>query len=496
MAASTQFGNLKSEMFPLSERAEYMIYLDMPKGTAISRTTEEAMAVDRWLRDPEQNPEVLNTTAFIGDGGPRFYLALDPADTDPASAFILINTADFEGAKAAADRAFRYLNENHPAARFKIKRLSMGGGESGIVEVKITGPDAEKLIGFAKIVEAAAADAPGVIQNENDWGNKQLKIVVEVAQDKARELGLTSEHISDVMNAFFSGTAYSIYREGDEAIPITVRAAEGFRDSLEDLASLTVTVDGRLIAIDQVANFRPKLEYSQTRRENQIRQIMISIKSETLAANQLLAYLQPTLDGLDLPSDYEILIDGEIKDSAQVNGLLAAGMPAAMTVMLLALMFQFNSARRVALTFMTIPLIVIGAPLALLAMGQPMSFFAILGLISLMGIIINNAIVLIDQIDIERRTMSLREAVVAAAGKRVTPIMLTSLTTVFGLLPMALAGGALFEPMATLMIGGLVAASILTLFFVPSAYYLLFGGLRRKGVPPEAAAQPSPTAPA
>jgi len=125
-----------------------------------------------------------------------------------------------------------------------------------------------------------------------------------------------------------------------------------------------------------------------------------------------------------------------------------------------------------------VPLIIIGAPLALLVTGLPLSFFAILGMISLAGIIINNAIVLIDQIDIDRKTLDLREAVVSAAKKRVTPILLTSLTTIFGLLPMAIAGGALFEPMATLMIGGLAFASVITLFFVPGGYYLLFGGLR------------------
>jgi len=154
-------------------------------------------------------------------------------------------------------------------------------------------------------------------------------------------------------------------------------------------------------------------------------------------------------------------------------------MPLALMVMLVALMFQFNSARRVILTFMTVPLIVIGAPLALLITNQPLSFFAILGMISLAGIIINNAIVLIDQIDIERETHDLKDAVVEAAKKRVTPILLTSLTTIFGLLPMAIAGGALFEPMATLMIGGLLVASTLSLFFVPGGYYLLFGGLWR-----------------
>lgn len=468
------FSGIKQEMFPLSARNQFLIYQDMPKGTAISATEREAHLVENWLSDKAINPEIDNVTTYVGDGGPRFYLALNPADTNPSSAFFLINTATFEGAVTAAARAQRYLFENHPSARFKIKRLAMGGSESGIVEVKLAGPDADRLLELASKVEAGFASADGIIQNENNWGNKSLKIVVNIAQDKARELGVTSKDVSEIMDTYFSGSKVSEYREGTDSIPIVVRAAEAFRDSLEDLANLSVTAGGQLISLDRIATFSPKLEYSQLRRENQQRLITVSAKSETLSAGELLAFIQPTLNELDLGNEYSWKIDGETASSADVNAKLGAGAPLALIVMLFALMFQFNSVRRAALTFMTIPLIIIGAPIALLLTGQPLSFFAILGMISLAGIIINNAIVLIDQVDIERQSLELREAIVEASKKRLTPIMLTSLTTVFGLMPMALAGGALFEPMATLMIGGLAIASIVTLFFVPCGYYLLF----------------------
>ena len=350
----------------------------------------------------------------------------------------------------------------------------MGGAESGIVKVEIRGPDADTLLTAAKQVEGAFANVPNIILNQNDWGNKVLKVVIDVAQDKARELNVTSQDISDVMDTYFSGTEYSIYREGSDTIPIQMRASESFRDSIEDLANLSIPADTGLISLNQVAEFVPKLEYSQLRRHNQVRQIVIDGKSNTLAAAEIEALIQPVLDQLNLGADYEVELAGESADSAETNGKLAAGMPYALVVMLTALIFQFNSLRRVSLTFMTIPLILIGAPLALLVMGRPLSFFAILGMISLMGIIINNAIVLIDQIDIERVKQRLDEAIITAAKKRVTPVILTSLTTVLGLLPMAYSGGALFEPMATLMIGGMLISSPLTLFFVPSVYYLMF----------------------
>ncbi len=475
--SSMLFSQVKSEMFPLGARNQFLIYQDMPKGTAISATEKEALAVQQWLSNQDINPEISDVTTYVGDGGPRFYLSLAPAQANSASAFMIINTNSFEGALDASNRAQRYLIENHPAARFKVKRLSMGESESGIVKIEVIGPDADVLMELANKIETQFASAPGIVQNENDWGNKSLKIQVNIAQDKARELGVTSKAVSEIMESFFSGSQISHYREGEDSIPIIVRAGEEFRDSIEDLANMSISANNQLIALNRVATFSPRLEYSQLRRENHQRQITVSAKSSVLSAAELLDAIQDELDTLELAPGYEINIAGETQDSADVNAKLGAGMPAALMVMLLALMFQFNSARRVGLIFMTIPLVMIGAPVALLTTGQPLSFFAILGLISLAGIIINSAIVLIDQIDIERKTLPLNEAIITASRKRLIPIMLTSLTTVFGLLPMAIAGGVLFEPMAALMIGGLLIASTLTLFFVPCGYYLFFNGL-------------------
>ncbi|MEL7048891.1 MAG: efflux RND transporter permease subunit [Pseudomonadota bacterium] len=352
--------------------------------------------------------------------------------------------------------------------------LDASGSESGIVDIEISGPDANTLLQASRKVEAGFDAAPALVKNEADWGNKVVKIVVDIAQDRAREFGVTSEDVSSVMDAYFSGTTYSTFREGDEQIPIVLRAAEGFRDSIEDFVNLSIMTNGQLISIDQLATFRPKLEFSEIQRENQVRQVTISAKSTSLSAEELAAFIKPTLDKLDLGPAYTIKIAGELEDSADVYGKIGANLTLALAVMLLALVFQFNSWRRSLITFLTIPIILIGAPYALMIAGHPMSFFAVLGLMSLMGIIINNAIVLINQIDIELQTKSLEDAIVSAAEQRARPIILTSLTTVFGLVPMALTGGVLFEPMATIMIGGLLVASPLTLLFVPGVYYLFF----------------------
>ncbi|MEM6888558.1 MAG: efflux RND transporter permease subunit [Pseudomonadota bacterium] len=468
-----QLGTLKSEMFPFSERADLLIYMDMPKDAAISDTERMALRVQDWLIDGDRNPEVVNTTVFVGDGGPRFNLGLDPNNPDPTKAFFHVNTNSLEDAERIVLRARDTFLSQFPEARFRVTQLPQGGSESGIVDVEIFGPDAKVLMAAAARVQAAFDEMPAVVKNESDWGNRIVKIVIDIAQDKAREFGITSRDISSVMEAYFSGTQYSTFREDDAQIPIVMRAQSHGRDSLEDLANLTISTGGQLIAIDQVAAFRPQLEYSEIRRENQVRRIVISGKSAAQSAQETFDRLQPTLDGLDLGPDYTISIAGELEDSADVNAQMGNNLPYALGVMLLALVFQFNSMRRSLATFLTIPLIVIGAPYGMILLGQPMSFFAMLGLMSLMGIIINNAIVLINQIDIELETRELKEAVVTAAQARAKPIMLTSLTTIFGLFPMALAGGALFEPMATIMIGGLAIASPLTLLVAPPLCYAL-----------------------
>ncbi|MEM6487453.1 MAG: efflux RND transporter permease subunit [Pseudomonadota bacterium] len=471
--SATQMGQLKNQMFPYSERADLLIYMDLPKEAAISETERMALRVQEWLSDSEINPDVLNSTVYVGSGGPRFNLGLDPADSDPASAFFQVNTTSLETGIEAVRRARHHFIQHFPEARFRVTRLPQGGSESGIVEIEIAGPDAETLMAAGRTLVAAAADIPLLTENESDWGNKVLTIAVDIAQDQAREFGITSQDVSEVMEAYFSGTTYSVYREGDDQIPIVMRATEASRDSLEDLANLSIGIGADVITVDQVAAFRPRLDYSQIRRMNQVRQIIVSVRSDLLSAGETLARLQPTIDALNLGPAYGISIAGELQDSADVQGDMGGNMPIALGIMVAALVFQFNSMRRALVTLLTIPLIMIGAPYAMLAMGQPFSFFAMLGLMSLMGIIINNAIVLINQIDLDAQEMALDDAIVAASQARARPVILTSLTTICGLIPMALSGGALFEPMATIMIGGLLFASPITLILVPTLYRLL-----------------------
>lgn len=468
------FSFVPRQLFPASDRGEVLIYMDMPKGTHINQTGQVAQRVSNWLSDEQVNPEVKNQLTYIGDGGPRFYLTLDPADRAPSSAFILVNTDSNSQADALVSRSRDYLYTYFPEARFRIKRLAMGAKESGVVDVEISGPDLDRLLVLASQVEDAIYGTPALVENQNDWGNKVVKVVIDVDQNKARRLGISSESLARVLGAYFDGLQISDFRESDKAIPIVLRAMKKNRNSVEDIANISVLgSNGQVVPLEQVATLRPSLEFSQVRRKDQQRSITVTAKSDSLTAGQLLANIQEPLASLDLSGGYSVSIGGELADSIDIYTKLARGLPTAFTLMLLVIIFQFDSFRRALIVFMTVPLVVIGAPLGLLASQQPLSFMGILGLISLAGVIINNGIVLIDQIDLERKSQGLSEAIIRASGQRIRPILLTSVTTVLGLVPLYLFGGPLWQPLAAVIIAGLSIASILTLFFVPAAYYLL-----------------------
>lgn len=472
VGAVSQMPNVRQQLFPLSERPQFLIYLDLPRGADIAATQSTALRLSDWLTEDDH---VTGVTSFIGFGGPRFVLTLDPADFDPASAFMVVNTTDYAASVEAIAAAEAHIAATFPEARVRLKRLAMGGREPG-VEVVLEGPDADALMAAAQTVEAAFAAAPGMVENQGDWGNRVLRARVVVAQDQARPFGLTSQSVSEALEGFLDGTQVSVLRDADGQVPIVLRGAAGSGDSFGDLANLAIATPQGLVSLDQIARFEPHLDFSTIRRVDQTRRLTVTAISSDLSALDLVAHIQPTLDRLsaELGPAYAIRIGGEVEQAGEVREKLGAGLPVALVVMLTALMAQFNSFRRVGLTLLCVPLVVVGVPLALIGLDQPLSFFGTLGLIALSGIIINNAIVLIDQIDIERETLPLNAAIAEAARKRFRPILLTSLTTVLGLLPMALSGGALWEPMATLMIGGLGVSSIMTLVYVPALYRVLF----------------------
>ena len=488
------FTQVKQRSLGPSERNQFTIYLDLPAEAAITETMESAGRLSAYLNDRDANPEVTDVLAYVGAGGPRFFLALSPNDPQPNKGFLVVNTERADQIYAVMERVERYLVEEMPEATGRADLLFLGGAPLGTVKLQISGPDLVVLRQLGRAVEQAFYEVPGVRSVRNDWENSVFKLQVEVDQDRARRAGVTSEDVARTLSASIDGESISSYREGEKTIPIVLRAQGSDRGSLDRVRTMEVLSASQAhpVPLIQVADFTGEAEPSRIRRIDQRRAMTIAGKHPDLTAVELYELMQPHLDEIEVPRGFEISIEGEIKESSESNAGLFEYAPHALFAIVLLLVLQFNSFRRPSIILLTIPLILIGANYGLFVFGGYFDFTAMLGLFSLAGIIINNGIVLIDRIDIGRSEgEGVGDAIVSAALARARPIVMTTVTTVVGLVPLALFGGEFWYGMALVIMSGLGIGSFLTLLFVPVSYSLMFD-LRGRSIPRPAPKPPKP----
>ena len=466
---------IPQQMLPYSDRNQFTVYIDMPAGTHIDETIKVTRRLTSWLSDPEKNPNIESNAAYMGYGGPRFFLALSPPHPDTNVAFLVVNTKTSADVKPSIDKIDRYILENLPEANGRPKRMFLGASEIGLVEYRIIGPDVTVLYRLARAIENEMNRINGTVGVTNDWNEPVIRTRVKIDQDRALRAGVSSKSIASALNAYFEGTQISDYREGDKVIPIVIRGDET-RDNWSDLRVLPIMSDsGKPVPLIQVADFEGYIAPGKFKRYNQERTLTVSGLHTTMQAVELHGKLWPFVQSLELPEGYRIEIGGEIESSANGNKALSENLPFALIGIIVLLVLQFNSFRRPAIIMLTIPLVIIGAVLGLLVSRAFLSFTAILGIYSLVGIIVNNGIVLIDRIDVERTEgRGVREAIIEACIGRMRPILMTTLTTILGLIPLALFGGPMWFPMAVVIMGGLAVGTILTLGFVPVLYSLMF----------------------
>jgi multidrug efflux pump subunit AcrB len=470
-------GLVKTEFFPLGDRNQFLVYMDFEAGIDPRDVEPELRKLTRWLSDKNANPEVTSNVGYIGFGGPRFFLALSPVDPDPHRAFVLVNTRSTKDVRPLIDRVNAFLDKNIPAARSDAKQMWFGATEPGIVQVRLVGPDADVLFDASRSVIDAFYSVPGTVGIKQDWENKTLKLIVDVDQTRARRAGVTSTDVAAALGASFAGTTVTDFREGDKILPIMVRGEANLRHSLAGLQRILIYSAGSksFVGLAQVANVRGEWQFGRIKRQDQQRTLTIEARNPDVPAPKLFAAIKPTLDKLDLPAGTKWEIGGEIEDQEEANENLFGFLPLALAGIAVLLIGQFNSFRKGGIILVTIPLILIGGALGLFVMQAPYGFMVLLGFFSLAGIVINNGIVLIDRIQIEQAGgLAPYDAVVTACQARLRPILMTTLTTALGLVPLILFGGALFYGMASVIAFGLIVATVLTLGFVPVLYTLLF----------------------
>lgn len=481
---------------PKSDRPQYQVAIELQPGSDSRATLDKVRSISRWLSDKQLNPEVTTSIGYVADGGPRIVLGLNPPLPASHIAYFTVGVTDKDALDPLIERTRRWIEATHPELRAEVKRFSLGSSDSGAVALRIAGPDEAELRRLGELIQAALRGVPGMVGVRDDWDQRVPRIDVQVDQRKARRLGVTSEDVATSLSARFTGLTVSVLRDGDTLVPLVVRGTEGERSRPEDVPhTLIYPASGAApVPLSAVASVSVSSEPSVVRRRDLSRTLTVSGRSETQTAQQVVDQLAPTLAALKLPPGYRIELGAEIEEAAEANDALGQYLPHAAVAMLVLFVWQFGSFRKLALILGIIPFALIGVAPALKLAGEPLGFMANFGLLSLAGIIVNNAVLLLERIEAELRAGSApREAVITAAVQRLRPIVMTKLTCVAGLVPLLLFGGPLWSGMAVTIIGGLLLGTLVTLGLVPVLYELLFDGalarwLRRAPAPQAIAA--------
>jgi multidrug efflux pump len=468
------FALIPQQFFPSSDRMEVVVDVRGPEGASFQSTDAAVRGVEAVLREQKG---VVNYAAYIGTGAPRFFLASSPELDQANYAQIVVNTADVASREALLRRLQVLADDAAKSGtadlRLRPSRLELGPPVGYPVQFRVQGPDPSELRHIAGDLQDLLRGDARLRNISNSWGNPGLDVQLVVDQDKARYLGVSSSDVANLLQTLLQGTMVTNYRENTDLIPVLVRATAAERQDLQSLADVALpSANGHAVPLGQIARIGPGLEEPIIYRRNRLP--VLTVRADIADATQpavITAAVMPKIDALRarLPAGYRIDTGGAVEESAKGQASVNAGLPVMVIAMLGLLMLQLQSFRLVALVVATAPLGLIGVAAALLATGQPFGFVAMLGCIALAGIIMRNAVILVDQIrqDLEAGA-SAEAAIIEATVRRARPILLTAAAAILALVPLALS--AFWGPMAVAIMGGLLGATVLTLFFLPALY--------------------------
>ncbi|MDY8137959.1 efflux RND transporter permease subunit [Aquimarina sp. 2201CG5-10] len=471
--------------FPDSDRNMVTIDINLPEGNKIERTVEVVKRIEQYMIDSLQTSTsrplgVVDWSSYIGEGPESYDLGYSPDEANSNYAHILVNTSSFNENNAMIAKIDEFAYNNFPNADIKVGSLAAGGGGTPI-EIKISGNNPDDLSKIAETVKLKLSSISGTKNVKDDWGPKSKKFLIQIDQNRAQTAGITSQDIATSLQTVLDGFQTGEYREDDKSIPILMRSDNNQQQSLASLETLNIYAQnsGKSVPLLQIASIVPAWQYSKIKRLDLRRTINVTSELRlTGNASAITSEITPWLDEQlkSWPQGYVYEFGGDAKSSAESMGSVIGYLPISGFIIVLLLIIQFNSFRKMGMVVLTIPLAIIGVVIGLLVFREPFGFMPFLGVISLAGIVINNAIVLIDRMEIEQNDLgrSEQDAVIAACLQRFRPILLATFTTVLGLIPLYLSGGEMWEGMAVSIMIGLLFGTIITLLFIPSLYSALF----------------------
>lgn len=479
VVAAWGFRFVPSIFFPPNDREMLLVDFWQPYGTDVTTTAERLAGLERFLL--ERTNEVESVACFIGSGGPRWYLALNVEQDNPnyANAIVTLREA---GQVPDLRRAIEErLESEFPDCRYTVKPLENGPPVGAPVKIHISGKEIGAIYALRGRIAKAIEPVAGVSNIRDDWGEWTKKLAINVNQEKARQAGFSSEDVATSLQTQISGLSVTEYREGKDLIPVVFRSDHAYREDLGKIESLSVYsyMSGQNVPLLQIAEAQLEWQTSNIRRRNRARTMTLMTDVEGRFASAVLAEVVPAVEALrasdDWPAGCEVEFGGEDAESAKAQQSIMVVVPLAMGLLTLILIGQFNSIRRPLIIVLTIPPMIAGIVPGLLLTRAPFGFMAFLGMISLMGVIVNNAIMMIDRIEIEKgKGQAPLDALIVAAQRRLRPIMATATTTVVGLVPLSLQGGEMWRPMANTIMFGLAFSTLLTLLLCPVLYAILF----------------------
>jgi multidrug efflux pump subunit AcrB len=470
------FKFVEKQFFPDSSRPELMVELWMPEGTSIAQTEAEVRRFEVAMR---RDKGVNSLTTFVGTGAPRFYLPLDQIFPQSNVAQVIVMPAGGEVKERDALRKHveQVLASEFPQLRGRVKLLPNGPPVPYPVQFRVIGPDAAGVRKAADQVRAVMAANPNTVGVNDNWNENVKMLRLDLDQDKARALGVTTNAIARATQAVLTGVPVGQYRDADKLIDIVMRTPKSERDTMSDLNNVLVpTSTGRAVPLTQVARVTLKSEPGVIWREN--RDFGITVQSDIVDGIQgptVTAQIDPKLEPIraSLPPGYRITIAGAQEESGKAGASIAAQLPLCIFLIFTLLMLQLHSFSRTVMVFLTGPLGLIGAAATLLLLHAPMGFVAQLGITALLGMIIRNSVILVDQIEQDIKAgLPAWHAIVESAVRRCRPILLTAATAVLAMIP--LSRSTFWGPMAVAIMGGLIVATVLTLLFLPALYAAWF----------------------